>query len=81
MVIRKHGKKWQCLVRVKGVAVTQSFVSKSDARLWDQKTEVHIMLVNKTIEKIYKNAFIINNDDIYVFGGISSKKVFFCNVA
>ena len=56
MVIRKHGKKWQCLVRVKGVAVTQSFVSKSDARLWDQKTEVHIMLVNKTIEKIYKNA-------------------------
>ena len=40
MVIRKHGKKWQCLVRVKGVSVTQSFVSKSDARLWGQKTEV-----------------------------------------
>ena len=43
MVIRKHGKKWQCLVRVKGVAVTQSFVSKSDARLWGQKTEVDII--------------------------------------
>jgi integrase len=42
MVIRKHGKKWQCLVRVKGVSVTQSFVSKSDARLWGQKTEVDI---------------------------------------
>ena len=43
MVIRKHGKKWQCLVRVKGVAVTQSFISKSDARLWGQKTEVDII--------------------------------------
>ena len=56
MVIRKHGKKWQCLVRVKGVSVTQSFVSKSDARLWDHMTAVHIMLVHKTIEKIYKTA-------------------------
>ena len=43
MVIRKHGKKWQCLVRVTGVSITQSFWSKTDARLWGQKTEVDIV--------------------------------------
>ena len=43
MVIRKMRKKWQCLVRLKGVAITLSFVSKSDARLWGQKTEVDIV--------------------------------------
>ena len=42
MYVRKHGKKYQCLVRLKGVSVSQSFVSKSDARLWGQKTEVDI---------------------------------------
>jgi len=42
MVIRKMRKKWQCLVRLKGVAITQSFFSKSDSRLWGQKTEVDI---------------------------------------
>ena len=36
-------KKWQCLVRLKGVAISQSFVSKTDARLWGQKTEVDII--------------------------------------
>ena len=35
-------KKWQCLVRLKGVTISQSFFSKSDARLWGQKTEVDI---------------------------------------
>ena len=43
MYVRKMRKKWQCLVRLKGVSITQSFVSKSDARLWGQKTEVDIV--------------------------------------
>ena len=42
MYVRKHGKKYQCLVRLKGVSVSQSFLHKSDARLWGQKTEVDI---------------------------------------
>ena len=43
MYVRKMRKKWQCLVRLKGVAISQSFVSKTDARLWGQKTEVDII--------------------------------------
>ena len=39
MVIRKHGKKWQCLVRAKNHRVAQSFTSKSDARKWGLKVE------------------------------------------
>ena len=31
MYVRKHGKKWQCLVRMKGISVSQSFYSKSEA--------------------------------------------------
>ncbi len=42
MVIRKHGNKWQCIVRIRGIAVTQSFVSKTDARLFGQRKEVEI---------------------------------------
>ena len=42
MYVRKKRQKWQCLVRLKGVSVSQSFFSKSDARLWGQKTEVDI---------------------------------------
>ena len=42
MYVRKHGKKYQCLVRLKGISVSQSFWSKTDARLWGQKTEVDI---------------------------------------
>ena len=42
MYVRKMRKKWQCLVRLKGVSVSQSFWSKTDARLWGQKTEVDI---------------------------------------
>jgi hypothetical protein len=38
MVIRKHGNKWQCIVRLKGVSVTQSFISKADARKWNKET-------------------------------------------
>ena len=42
MYVRKMRKKWQCLVRLKGVSISQSFWSKTDARLWGQKTEVDI---------------------------------------
>ena len=42
MYVRKVRKKWQCLVRLKGVSISQSFWSKTDARLWGQKTEVDI---------------------------------------
>jgi integrase len=44
MVIRKHGNKWQCIVRLKGVSVTQSFISKADARKWGRKQEAEIRL-------------------------------------
>jgi hypothetical protein len=40
MHVEKMRKKWQCIVRVKGIAVTQSFVSKTDARLFGQRKEV-----------------------------------------
>jgi len=40
MHVQKMRKKWQCIVRVKGIAVTQSFVSKTDARLFGQRKEV-----------------------------------------
>ena len=43
MVIRKHRKKWQCLVRLKGVAVTQSFFSKRDASEWGKQKEAEIL--------------------------------------
>ena len=42
MYLRKRNNKWQCLVRLKGVSISQSFWSKTDARLWGQKTEVDI---------------------------------------
>lgn len=42
MYIRKHGKKYQCLVRVKGVSVSQSFYNKSDASRWGKEKEVEI---------------------------------------
>ena len=42
MYVRQMRKKWQCLVRLKGVSISQSFWSKTDARLWGQKTEVDI---------------------------------------
>lgn len=43
MVIRKHRKKWQCLVRLKGIAVTQSFFSKRDASEWGKQKEAEIL--------------------------------------
>ena len=42
MYVRKHGKKYQCLVRVKGVSVSQSFYNKSDATRWGKMKEVEI---------------------------------------
>jgi len=38
MHIRKHRKKWQCIVRHKGHAVISSFESKSEARSWGETT-------------------------------------------
>ena len=38
MYVRKHGKKYQYLVRLKGVSVSQSFWSKTDARLRGQSS-------------------------------------------
>ena len=37
MYIRKHGKKWQCLVRLKGIAVSNTFFSKSEASNWGKQ--------------------------------------------
>jgi integrase len=42
MHIRKMRKKWQCIVRCKGHMITQSFESKSDARMWGEKTKTDL---------------------------------------
>jgi integrase len=44
MYIRKRNGKWQCVVRVQGIAKAQSFVSKADARRWGNKQEAQIRL-------------------------------------
>jgi integrase len=44
MVIRKNGNKWQCIVRIKGISTSQSFLSKADARKWGNKQEAQIRL-------------------------------------
>jgi integrase len=44
MVIRKHDNKWQYIVRLKGISVAQSFISKADARKWGNKQEAQIRL-------------------------------------
>ena len=44
MYLRKRNDKWQCLVRVKGIAKAQSFLSKADARKWGNKQEAQIRL-------------------------------------
>ena len=44
MVLRKHGNKWQCIVRLKGISVTRSFISKADARKWGNRQEAQIRL-------------------------------------
>ena len=36
-------KKWQCLVRQKGISISQSFYMKSDASRWGKAKEVEIM--------------------------------------
>ena len=40
--IRKHGRKWQSIIRKKKIVVRKSFWKKSDARLWSDKTEAQI---------------------------------------
>ena len=42
MHLRKMRKKWQCIVRHKGHMITQSFVAKSDARLWGERTNTEL---------------------------------------
>ena len=44
MYIRKKNSKWQCVVRVQGIAKAQSFVSKADARKWGNRQEAQIRL-------------------------------------
>ena len=44
MYIRKRNGKWQCVVRVQGIAKAQSFISKADARKWGNKQEAQIRL-------------------------------------
>ena len=44
MYLRKRSDKWQCVVRVKGIAKAQSFISKADARKWGNKQEAQIRL-------------------------------------
>ena len=43
MYVRKMRKKWQCLVRLKGVAVSNTFFSKSEASRWGKEKEVEIL--------------------------------------
>ena len=42
MHLRKMRKKWQCIVRHKGHMITQSFVAKSGARLWGERTNTEL---------------------------------------
>ena len=59
MYIRKHGKKYQYLVRMKGVSVSQSFYNKSDATIWGkEKKELKLIIV-------FSN-FIVKNTIIYL---------------
>ena len=44
MHIRKLRNKWQCIVRIKNIALAQSFISKADARKWGNKQEAQIRL-------------------------------------
>ena len=43
MYVRKMRKKWQCLVRLKGVVISQSFWSKGEASRWGKEKEVEIL--------------------------------------
>ena len=38
MYVRKHGKKWQCHIRYKGMRVAESFKLKSSNVKWGNKT-------------------------------------------
>jgi len=38
MYVRKHGKKWQCHIRFKGMRIAESFTLKSSAVKWGNKT-------------------------------------------
>mgnify|MGYP003119140562 FL=1 len=42
MYVRKMRNKWQCLVRMKGTSISQSFHNKSDATKWGKEKEVEI---------------------------------------
>ena len=43
MYVRKMRKKWQCLVRLKGISISQSFFSKGEASRWGKEREVEIL--------------------------------------
>ena len=42
--IRKHGKKWQAIIRKKNIVVRKSFWKKSDVSAWAYKTEAQIFI-------------------------------------
>jgi len=53
MVIRKHGKKWQCLVRVKDhPQIIKSFTLREDAKRWGNETELKIRREDAGIVKV-----------------------------
>ena len=63
--IRKRLGKWQSVVRVKGYpARTQSFNSKSDARLWSSNIELELHREEHGLRK--KSIFTKNSDVVMI---------------
>lgn len=55
MYVRKHGKKWQCHIRFKGMRIAQSFTLKSSAVKWGNKTMTQLEEGSfKNRDKLYK---------------------------
>ena len=51
--IRKHGDKWQSIVRINGhPSLAKSFISKTDATRWANQTEVKLRREDAGIYKI-----------------------------
>ena len=51
--IRKHGQKWQSIVRIHGhPSLAKSFISKTDATRWANQTEVKLRREDAGIAKI-----------------------------
>ena len=64
--LRKHGEKWQSIVRVSGhPAIYKSFKSKTDATRWAALTEVKLRREDPDIDKGLGH--IIRNVDLKKF--------------